>query len=48
MDKQVKKRINFLIQLSKQNQNTLIYNELKKLKNELKKQNQKSESNKTA
>jgi hypothetical protein len=40
MDKQVKKRINFLIQLSKQNQNTLIYNELKKLKNELKKQNQ--------
>ena len=40
MDKQVQKRINFLIQLSKQNQNTLIYNELKKLKNELKKQNQ--------
>ena len=40
MDKQVKKSINFLIQLSKQNQNTLIYNELKKLKNELKKQNQ--------
>ena len=40
MNKQVKKRINFLIQLSKQNQNTLIYNELKKLKNELKKQNQ--------
>jgi len=40
MNKQVKKRINFLIQLSKQNQNTLIYHELKKLKNELKKQNQ--------
>ena len=40
MNKQVKKRINFLIQLSKQNQNTLIYHELKKLKNELKNKKQ--------
>ena len=40
MEKKVKNRINFLIHLSKQNQNTLISNEQKKLKNELKKQNQ--------
>jgi len=40
MNKQVKNQLNYLMKLAYHTNNTLMFNELKKLKNELKKQNQ--------